>query len=379
MNSKPTFVLLFFVIISVNVFGVAPVVVEAIPDNNQINVDPALKRIKIVFDQDMITGQTFSICGGGEMFPEMTGKPKWLGKRTLVLGVKLLPGKEYQLSINCQSFKNCKNISGESAVPYPISFKTGSGAGASFEPSNEFEEKIAKINLGNCSPKEAIEVFGKPEGKEMCSKDKSDQSYVLKYPEGMNVFVNDKTVKELRFKKPSKFSYNGIKIGSSLIEVIKILGRPGKQLNGKSNDHQDNVLYRNINGQKGFCYYARGDQGVRCFFTKNKVSAIYLTASREATEVDIYIVSFRGIGGFNPKTKKELLNAFNNRHADGAKTSYFRTKTEDGKMTGRICVNTKKDAQSLIRRLKQNRKLELISSTSEPISKEEFEKHKATR
>ncbi len=382
MNAKLRFILLLIVIIPASVFGAAPVVVKATPDNGETGVDSALGQIEIVFDQDMMT-KGFSICGGGDKFPNIAGNPKWVNNRTLAMRVKLEANKEYQFSINCPSAGNCKSASGVSAVPYPISFVTGSGSSTPFKPTNKFEEKIAKITVGKSSYGDVVKLFGEPEsckwGQEVFDKNDLPDKYIASYPNDFHVLIANKKVRELRFEGASDFSFNGIKIGSSLIEAIKVMGRPGKQVKGKGNDHKDNTLYRNINGQKGFCYYGRRDQGVSCFFTKNKVSAIYLTASGEATEKDIYIISFKGIGNFNPKTRKDLLNAFDNRHADGAKTSYFRTKTEDGKLVGRICVNTKKDAESLIRRLKENRKLELISSTSEPISKEEFEKHKATR
>ena len=65
---------------------------------------------------------------GGPKFPETTGKPQWTNKRTLVLGVKLQPNHNYEMSINCPSYQNCKGANGESAEIYPLNFKTGSGS-----------------------------------------------------------------------------------------------------------------------------------------------------------------------------------------------------------------------------------------------------------
>jgi hypothetical protein len=54
-------------------------------------------------------------------------KPRWINKRTIVMGVRLAPNHTYQLSINCPSYKNFRSAQGESVEPYPIEFRTGSG------------------------------------------------------------------------------------------------------------------------------------------------------------------------------------------------------------------------------------------------------------
>jgi hypothetical protein len=119
-----------------------PKVIKMIPKNGQQDVDPALKQISIEFDQDMnIAG--FSICGGGPSLPEL-GKPRWLNKRTLVADVKLKPNYEYQMSINCPSYQNCKSVNGESAEIYPVNFKTASAAPQ--EP-NKVDNKIKILSI----------------------------------------------------------------------------------------------------------------------------------------------------------------------------------------------------------------------------------------
>ncbi len=114
-------------------FAAMPRVIETVPQNGAENVDPRLKEIRFVFDQDMITGQNYSICGGGEDYPKTIGKPKWLNKRTLVMRVRLKGSHSYSMSINCpSSYKACKSVDGQSAAYYPFSFTTGSiqGGGA---------------------------------------------------------------------------------------------------------------------------------------------------------------------------------------------------------------------------------------------------------
>jgi peroxiredoxin len=129
-NNKKTMII-SVIILSLFMFsevlGAPPKIVKTVPENNAKDVDPRLKEIRFVFDQDMFTGQNYSICGGGESYPDTVGKPQWLNKRTLGIRVRLRPEHNYSMSINCpSSYKACKSIDGQSAEYYPFSFTTGS-------------------------------------------------------------------------------------------------------------------------------------------------------------------------------------------------------------------------------------------------------------
>jgi len=108
---------------TISAYAVPPKVAKTVPESGDQNVDPSLRQIRIEFDQDMSQGG-YSVCGGGPKYPKTIGKPKWVNKRTLAIRVKLQPNHEYELSVNCQSYRNFKNLQGESAVIYPIKFKT---------------------------------------------------------------------------------------------------------------------------------------------------------------------------------------------------------------------------------------------------------------
>jgi hypothetical protein len=114
-------------VFAATVYAVPPKVIKTVPENGDQNVDPSIKQIKIEFDQDM-SRNGFSICGGGPNFPDMIDKPVWADKRTLTAAVKLKPNHKYEMSINCPSYQNCKNIGGEPAEIYPIKFKTASSS-----------------------------------------------------------------------------------------------------------------------------------------------------------------------------------------------------------------------------------------------------------
>jgi hypothetical protein len=125
------------------VFAEPPTVVQATPDNGDSDVDPGLTEIRIVFDQPMNT-TGYSVVGGGPAFPKLAGKAKWADAKTLVVPVQLEADHEYWLSINSDSFRNCRSAAGESATPYPISFKTAK-VGAAPKPPLTIEQNWAAV------------------------------------------------------------------------------------------------------------------------------------------------------------------------------------------------------------------------------------------
>lgn len=103
-----------------------PKVVETQPKNGDRNVNPRLRRLRVVFDQPMDHGG-HSFVGGGDAFPKVTGKARWLDDRTCVLPVRLEAEHEYKLGINSRRFQNFRSADGEAAVPYELSFRTAPG------------------------------------------------------------------------------------------------------------------------------------------------------------------------------------------------------------------------------------------------------------
>ncbi len=101
----------------------APKVLRTYPVNGSKDVVPGTVQIRIKFDQDMNQARC-SICGAGPLFPTFAGKPMWEDKRTLVFPAALEPDHEYQLSVNCPSYQNCRSEAGVPAEIHPINFKT---------------------------------------------------------------------------------------------------------------------------------------------------------------------------------------------------------------------------------------------------------------
>ena len=101
-----------------------PKVIKATPDNGATDVDPNLREIRIEFDQDMDQGG-LSLCGGGDTFPELRGRPRWDSPRICAAAVSLKPEHEYNFSVNCPAAQNFRSKGGEAAEIYPITFHTG--------------------------------------------------------------------------------------------------------------------------------------------------------------------------------------------------------------------------------------------------------------
>jgi hypothetical protein len=101
-----------------------PKVVKTIPADGAKDVDPSLTEIKVTFDKDMHDGTWSWTQRSDDTFPEVTGKPHYIDKRTCVLPVKLVPGKSYHISINSERFQNFKDEGRRPAIPYPLDFTT---------------------------------------------------------------------------------------------------------------------------------------------------------------------------------------------------------------------------------------------------------------
>ena len=143
------FVLAFCLLVlpAANLFAAEPKVIETEPANGDINVDPNLRMIRVVFDQDMDTAEDYSVCGGGPAFPKIVGKPGWQNKRTFTMRVRLEPNHDYSFSVNCQNYRNFRSKSGASAVPYPVKFKTGSSDGAKPERESKRQNNREALQI----------------------------------------------------------------------------------------------------------------------------------------------------------------------------------------------------------------------------------------
>jgi len=129
-----------------------------------------------------------------------------------------------------------------------------------------------------------IRIYGEPlkyiEGGKTFTKDKLPENYIMVYPNSLGVVISGGVVGEIRHEEADGYLFKGkVKVGSSLEEALSVVGQPKKTVEGKPNNFEDGVLYKDIDGSRGYCYYSRLDQNVRFFFWDYKVSALYVTSS----------------------------------------------------------------------------------------------------
>jgi len=154
----------------------------------------------------------------------------------------------------------------------------------------EFEaqlpQKVAQLDIDSADLNRVIATFGTPIkyiwGNKTFSPDRLPNRFIAAYPGDFRVFMMDDRIVELRFESNSQYVFlSKVRVGSTLEETLAVLGAPVKTVEGKPIGWQDseNVLYKDISGRKGHCYYHRPDKGVRIWFGDYKVWAIYMTRS----------------------------------------------------------------------------------------------------
>ena len=122
----------------------APKVVSTSPDNGEIDVDPAVKEIRVEFDQAMNPGGR-SIVGGGDAFPSISGDATWSDAKTFVIPVTLQPDHQYQLGINSDTFKGFAGKNGQPAEWYPVRFHTRKAGAAPAAPDVTADQNKAAL------------------------------------------------------------------------------------------------------------------------------------------------------------------------------------------------------------------------------------------
>jgi hypothetical protein len=166
-------------------------------------------------------------------------------------------------------------------APVLLGFPHQAEPGPSENEIPTLNEKVAKLNIKTAKLRQIYRVFGEPLeyvwGDETFEKDKLPGRYIMIYPGGFRIFMLRGRIHELRYYEPGYRFLGKFQVGSPLEDVVKAIGRPGKTVVGKPNEAKNGVLYKDIDGKEGFCYYAREKKGVRCFFVDYKVNALYVS------------------------------------------------------------------------------------------------------
>jgi hypothetical protein len=156
----------------------------------------------------------------------------------------------------------------------------------------DINDQVARIDLATATLDDVIRVFGEPkayvgDGKTF-TKDSLPSVYILNYTGTLDVLMSGGRIGELRFQGADcGYAYRGkLRVGSSLEEALAVVGPPASTVEGGRIGWQDGVLYKDVDGKKGDCYYSRTDQHVRLFFQDYKVVALALMARPPGGELE---------------------------------------------------------------------------------------------
>ena len=160
---------------------------------------------------------------------------------------------------------------------------------AAEERKKHFAAKLKELGIDTADLKQVKKVFGEPDcyyannkslPGDTASKDLPNRFSVV-YGDNLQVQMVDggKKVVELTCTQPGYFFAGKIQVGSSLDEVIEVVGRPQETVKGGKLEFKDGVLYKNveIGKAKGVTYYSRSDKCVRFWIENDKVAELDIT------------------------------------------------------------------------------------------------------
>jgi hypothetical protein len=134
---------------------------------------------------------------------------------------------------------------------------------------------------------DVVEILGEPESyfwyDREYTKDNLPEHYLMNYPEDLVIVMANNLIEEIRFHQAG-FKIHGLEVGLHLDETLAILGIPDSVVEGKKNSWDEGILFKDIEGQKGLCYYhsAIGEIKCRIFFTDYLISGLYFTRAVES-------------------------------------------------------------------------------------------------
>jgi hypothetical protein len=156
----------------------------------------------------------------------------------------------------------------------------------------DINEQVARLDLDRATLDDVIRIFGEPqsyawEGKTF-TKDSLPSVYILNYTDAFQVLMIGGKIGELRFQGADcGYAYRGkLRVGSSLEDALAVVGQPASTVEGGHVGGQDGVLYKDVDGKKGDCYYSRADQHIRLFFQDYKVAGLCLMGRQRHGELD---------------------------------------------------------------------------------------------
>jgi beta-lactamase regulating signal transducer with metallopeptidase domain len=191
---------------------------------------------------------------------------------------------DYTIRYSKPSYYVLKKVSSKTSGPLDKMWISKQEDEEDEEFARRLPARIRQLDIDTADLERVKEIFGKPIkyiwGKETFTEDNLPKRYVLVYPSNFHIYMRENKIVELRHEHDFSYVFrNKLRCGSTLEEVFEVVGHPEKIVQGEENSFKDGVLYKDIDGRKGYCYYARSDQDVRLWFIDYKIGAIYMTRS----------------------------------------------------------------------------------------------------
>lgn len=157
----------------------------------------------------------------------------------------------------------------------------------------DFLAKIAQIDINNTATGDIIKLFGKPSYFTKTGKKVEDsnlpQTYMMSYDnEGFAVLIKNNQIKALLFERSGYLFAGRIQVGSSFDDVFEFLGPPKETVEGADlpKVSKMDVLYKNINGTKGWHHYKSSKYNITVTFMNNKVIELVINSTEPLKKAD---------------------------------------------------------------------------------------------
>jgi hypothetical protein len=152
------------------------------------------------------------------------------------------------------------------------------------EFARRLAQRVAELDIDAAGPEQVKNIFGEPTqyiwGNQAFAPDALPRNYIMCYPCGFYVWFGDGRIREIRHRWGSPYVYRDrLRIGSTVQEVLDLLGQPDETVTGQECTFKDRVLYKDMDGTQGYHYYHRTDQRIRVWFKQDKVMSFYMTRS----------------------------------------------------------------------------------------------------
>jgi beta-lactamase regulating signal transducer with metallopeptidase domain/Tfp pilus assembly protein PilF len=213
----------------------APRIVSTSPVSFSSDVSPDLKYIEVTFDKEMMD-QSWSWTGGGDTYPETTGRPRYdYSRRTCRLPVDLEPGKAYWVGINSLSYKNFRSKAGTPAHWYAIVFATEDSQG---NPTPIPDDMLAEAKNINSQAEETSHRNNTNNSSEKIPYTQQLTAQIR--PDGTIDF--DTTIKQIN-ESNSDITTTGF-INSDFVEVTSMSDEKGRPIRFTTEHKDDIYSYR---------------------------------------------------------------------------------------------------------------------------------------